>query len=164
MPHHGQRPRRIYGRNIHGTREPQPRPLRGNAVRRTAHHDDRNRELSRIPGRHHHIARRESAIPRLHAEQRRFACYLGHRHRCQSGGLSLHPDRGRRPHRRSRVAHRSHRRIGQIPRTALRKQIQGNGRERMRHLRRFLLPRTGRSRGGRPKRRATWPTSATRST
>ena len=163
MPHHGQRPRRIYGRNIHGTREPQPRPLRGNAVRRTAHHDDRNRELSRIPGRRHGYAA-HGGPPQTGRTLRR-GNTPGHRHRCQSGGLSLHPDRGRRPHRRSRVAHRSHRRIGQIPRTALRKQIQGNGRERMRHLRRFLLPRTGRSRGGRrPKRRATWPTSATRST
>ena len=57
-----------------------------------------------------------------------------------------------RPLHLRRADHR-HRRVGQVPGPALRAGVHGPGRERLRHLRRLLLPRPGGLRGRRRQHR-----------
>ena len=93
----------------------------------------------------------------------------GNRHEDRPVVAALPRHRGRNGGAGGRGGHHRHGRLGQIPRAALRDEIPRPGRERLRHLRRLLLPeegcgRSGRRRHGPARRPPTSPRSAARFT
>jgi len=151
MPDYRQRPRRIHGRHLYVACKPPARALRGHRTGRAAHDDDRRGEFPGLPRRGQRPADDGRHAAPGRALRRRDP--HGHRHARRPlvaavprGDRRPDGDQGRNPDHR-------HGRLGQIPGAPLGDEIPRHGRERLRHLRRLLLPQKGRSRGRRRRHR-----------
>ena len=138
---HRLRPGRLHRGDLCRPRDAQADPDPGHPARRSDDHHDRRRELSGLCRRHP-----GPLADGADAEAGR-ACRHRDSHRPREQGRPLAaavPARMRQRRRLSRRrADRRHRRAGALARSAVRTEVQGLWRLRLRHLRRLLLSRQG---------------------
>ena len=147
MPDYRQRPRRVHRSYLYFARQPPARTLRGYRAGRAAHDHDRRGEFPGLSRR-----RQRPADDGRHAPSgRTLRSRHPHRNRDERGPLVASVPRGDRRHDadQGRDAHHRHGSIGKIPRPAFGNEIPRHGRQRVRHVRRILLPQEGRGRGRR---------------
>ncbi len=139
--HHSRfRPRRLLRRGVRRARQPLPRRHHRHAAGRPADDHHRSRQLA---GRRRRRAgpRADGPLPapRRALQDRNHLRPDPHR---QADRKALHPDRRFR-HLHLRCADHRHRRLGHVPRPAVRAGLHGQGRVGLRHLRRLLLQEPG---------------------